>query len=108
MKNTQKKNSVYNHYDVAISKSGLMFKVLKTLSNGKKRVDSVQLNNRQIAELKKEAKKSKKAFFAKVNELVTKPCKLDSKAFKNGLCGDTGYCPSHDYVAKAIGVTVKK
>lgn len=106
-KKVEKKKNVGNKYNVEMRGKSLMFSVLKTLKSGKTRTDSVKLSPNQIRELKKSAKTSRDAYFELCDKLIVSPCKLDSKAKKEGLTRNTGYDPSHYKTAKVLDVKVK-
>jgi len=83
-----------NRYLTEENGKGYTFTAIKKLANGKERTDVVKLSAADISKMKAELKKGDKGSFDKlVIELVTKPCKLDSKAKKEGLTANTGYCP---------------
>ena len=96
-----------NKYSVKLGKGSLVFNALKILAKGKQRTDSVKLNTKQINRLKLAARKSKAEYFKVVDELIVKPCKLDSSAKKAGLTMNTGYDPAHFNTAKALGLKLK-
>lgn len=93
-----------NRYNAVLSKKGqFVFTALKMMKN-KKRSDSVTLNSKQVAELKKS--KSKENFFKLVDKYIVEPCKIGSKAKKLGLTKNTGYDAAHYRTAKVLGVKV--
>ena len=98
---------VGNKYDVKMQGKSMMFSVLKTLKNGKRRTDGIKLSPTDIRELKKTARVSKDAYFELCDKLIVTPCKLDSAAKKAGLTKNTGYDPSHYTTAKVLGIKVK-
>jgi hypothetical protein len=98
------KQSKYNAYEVKKTGDRLSFKVMKMLAKGKKRTDSIVLNAKQVASMKAAAKKSLKDYYKVCNDLILKPCKLGSKAAKEGTTLETGYEPSHFLPAKALGI----
>ena len=103
----EEKRAVHNHYDVIQKGKEVVFSAMKKLGAGKVRNDFVKLNVTQLQALRNAAKKSKEAFHKKVDELVVRPCKLDSEAKRLGHTAITGYSPSHSHMAKVLGLTIK-
>lgn len=101
------KRGVHNKYEVMQKGKEVVFSALKKLAEGKVRNDFVKLNVTQLQAMRNAAKKSKEAFYKKVDELVVRPCKLDSEAKRLGHTAITGYCPAHSHMAKVLGLKIK-
>ena len=98
--------AVGNRYIVEKKGKTLVFSAMKQLAKGKIKTDTVKLGAKEIVALKKAARVSKAKYFELVDQLIVRPCKIDSAAKKAGLTKNTGYDPAHYHTAKALDIKV--